>query len=207
MHILFFLCISGAVAAVPVHFLSVEHRKLRARYGKGKGAKIGGALGVLSGYLLFFSLIGVWLSPQPRFVIPVLPNSRVAIPAFNFSVPLIHLIASVLFILPGTWLLIDSVRALSIKVSESHRPEKVVAAGVYAAVRHPQYLGWLSVHLGASFLLSARYSLVCTPFVAGLLYLLAAKEEKELSGEFGEDYEEYKRKVPMLVPGFRKKQD
>ncbi len=200
MYIPFFICVIGAVVAVPIHYLSVEHVKFQARYGKEKGAKITEILGLLSGYLLFLALIGVWLAPQPRFVIPIFHDASVTIPAVDLSVPLVHLIFFIIFVLLGFWLLIDSVRGLSIQVSESHKPEKVITAGIYATVRHPQYLGWFASHLGFTFLFSGWYSLLFTPVVVVLLYLLARKEEQELIREFGKQYEEYQGKVPMLIP-------
>ncbi len=65
MYILFFICVLGVIAALPIHFLSVEHLKLHGKYGKEKGAKISEIYGRLSANLLFFSLIGIWFSPQP----------------------------------------------------------------------------------------------------------------------------------------------
>lgn len=204
MYILFLICILGVIAAVPIHFLSVEHLKFQEKYGKEKGAKISEIYGRLSANLLFFSLIGIWLLPQPRFITPFFENTSVTIPVINFSILLIHIIISAPFILLGVWLLINSVKGLSRKVSETHRPEKVITTGIYTVVRHPQHLGWLSTHVGFTFLLSALYSLLFTPFLVGLLYLISKKEEKELTREFGREYEEYKRKVPMFIPKFGK---
>lgn len=204
MYILFFLCILGVIAAVPIHFLSVEHLKFQDKYGREKGARISGILGRLSANLLFFSLIGIWFSPQPRFFTPVFENTSVTIPVTNFPIPLIHLIISVPFDLLGVWLLINSVKGLSRRVSETHRPEKVITTGIYAVVRHPQHLGWLSTHVGFTFLLSALYSLFFTPLLVILLCLISKKEEEELTREFGKEYEEYKRKVPMFIPRFGK---
>jgi len=87
-----------------------------------------------------------------------------------------------------------------LKVAETHRAEKVVTTGVYSIIRHPQYLGSLLAHLAISILLSAQYSLFITPFLMVYIYLISWKEEKELINEFGKDYEDYKAKVPMLIP-------
>ncbi len=204
MYILFFICVIGVIAAVPIHFQSVEHLKFQEKYGKEKGVKISEIYGRLSANLLFFSLIGIWFSPQPGFITPIFENTSITIPVINFSIPLINLMIAVLFVLSGVWLLIKSVRELSRIVSETHRPEKVIATGIYTIVRHPQHLGWLLTHIGFSFLLSAWYSLLITPLIAGLFYLISRKEEKELTREFGKEYEAYKRRVPMFIPGFGK---
>jgi len=200
MYILFFIFALGVVVALPLYFLSVEHVKLQERYGKQKGTKIGERFGRISADLLFFSLIGIWFSPQPGFIVPVFQNLFVRVPVINFPIPLFHLIIFVSFVLPGVWFLIQSVKGLSRKVSETHRAEKVVSTGIYATVRHP-HTGWFLVHLGFCFLLSGWYALLSTPFIFILLYLISRKEEEaELTKDFGEEYEKYKKKVPMFVP-------
>ena len=37
-----------------------------------------------------------------------------------------------------------------------------------------------------------------------LVYVISKKEEEELIKEFGKEYENYKKKVPMLIPRLRK---
>lgn len=89
-------------------------------------------------------------------------------------------------------------------MAETHRTDKIVTTGVYSIVRHPQHLGALLAHAGISFLLSAWYSLLFTPLMIVLIYLISRKEEEELIKEFGKEYEDYKKRVPMLIPKFRK---
>jgi protein-S-isoprenylcysteine O-methyltransferase Ste14 len=100
----------------------------------------------------------------------------------------------------GAWLGIKGVAETTLQVAETHRPEKVVTTGVYSIVRHPQYLGGLLAHVGFSFLLSGWYSLLSTPLVVTGVYLISRKEETELTREFGQEYLDYKRKTPMLLP-------
>jgi protein-S-isoprenylcysteine O-methyltransferase Ste14 len=188
---------------VPLHFLSVERLRLRSRYGEKLGTLLGDALGMVSGWGLFLFWIGVWLSPQPRFVIPVLKSPPVFIPYSKLPIPLLHLAVSVPFLVSGFWLGMRGVLEITLKVAETHRAERVVTTGVYSVVRHPQYLGGLLAHLGISVLLSAWHSLLFTPLVVLLNYLIAWKEEVELVREFGAEYEEYRRTVPMLIPRLR----
>ena len=202
MYILFFIFVIGVIAAVPFLFFSYEHVRLWEKYGKEKGAKIGEIYGSISGDLIFISFIGIFLSPQPRFIVPVFQNLFILVPVINFSIPLSHLIISIPFVWLGVWLLINSVRGLSRKVSETHGVEKVVTTGIYSIIRHPQHLGWFLVQIGFTFLLSGWYALLASPLIFGLLYLISRKEEVELSKEFGKEYEEYKRRVPMFIPGF-----
>ena len=200
MYIWFFICVLGAFAVIPLHFLSVEHLKLQNRYGKEKGTKVGEIYGLISGWGFFFFWIGIWVSPQPRFSIPILQNLSVLVPVVNFSIPLFYLIISVFFLIPGVWLAIHGVKKVTLRVAETHRTEKLVTTGVYSIVRHPQHLGALLAHVGISILFSAWCSLLFTPMKVVLIYLISRKEEEELIKEFGKEYEDYKKKVPMLIP-------
>jgi len=184
--------------------LSVEHHKLQERYGKEKGIKIGKIYGLISGWGFFFFWIGIWVSPQPRFTIPLLQNLPVVIPVVNFSIPLLHLTFCAVLLIPGAWLAIKGVKEVTVKVAETHRTDKIVTTGAYSIVRHPQHLGALLAHVGISFLFSAWYSLLFTPVMVVLIYLISIKEEKELIREFGKEYVDYKKKVPMLIPRLEK---
>jgi protein-S-isoprenylcysteine O-methyltransferase Ste14 len=205
MYIWFFISVFGAIAMIPLHFLSVEHLKLQERYGKEKGTKIGDIYGLISGWTFFFFWIGIWTSPQPRFTVQILKNLSVLLPVVDFSIPLLHLIICIPFLIPGAWLAIDGVKETTLKAAETHRTEKIVTTRVYSIVRHPQYLGGLLAHVGISFLLSAWYSLLSTALMVVLIYLVSRKEEEELIREFGKEYEDYKKKVPMLIPKLRRK--
>ena len=204
MYIWFFICILGAIATILLHFLSVEHLKLQDKYGKEKGTKIGEVYGLISGWGFFFFWMGIWGSSQPRFAVPILQHLSVLLPIVNFSIPLLHLIICIPFLILGAWLAINGVKETTLKAAETHRTEKIVTRGVYSIVRHPQYLGGLLAHVGISFLLSAWYSLLSTPLMAVLIFLISKKEEEELIREFGKEYEDYKEKVPMLTPRLRR---
>ena len=203
MYIWFLFCALVVIAITPLHFLSVEHLKLQEKYGKNKGTKIGETLGLISGWGFFFFWIGIWVSPQPRFAVQILHNKSVLVPVVNFSIPLFHLIISIPFLVLGAWIAIKGVKEVTLKVAETHKTEKIVTTGVYSIVRHPQYLGALLAHVGISILLSATYSSLFTPLMVILIYLISRKEEKELTKEFGKEYENYKKKVPMLIPKLR----
>ncbi|UCC20477.1 MAG: isoprenylcysteine carboxylmethyltransferase family protein, partial [Promethearchaeota archaeon] len=189
---------------VPIHFLSVEHLKLQKKYGKNKGTKIGDILGLISGWGFFMFWFGVWLSPQPKFFIPLLQNFILIIPILNLSMSLFHMFISIPFIIIGAWFGIGSVKVTTLKVAETHRAEKVVSSGLYSRIRHPQYFGGIISHIGITILLSSYFSLITTPVIILLNLLISWKEEKELIKEFGKDYEDYKKKVPMFFPKLKK---
>ncbi len=74
----------------------------------------------------------------------------------------------------------------------------VVDTGLYGIVRHPQYLGCMSMML-ASILVSQHWlsAIVGVP-MALWLYTEIPKEEKGLIIRFGDDYRRYMERVPRL---------
>jgi protein-S-isoprenylcysteine O-methyltransferase Ste14 len=200
MYIWFFISLFGFIAIILPYFLSLEHLKLEEKYGKEKGKNIGEICGVISGWGFFLFWFGIWFSPQSRFTIPIFQDLSIQPPVVNLTIPLLHLLIFIPFFVVGAWFGIKGVTETTLKVAETHRPARIVTTGVYSIVRHPQYLGGLIAHIGFSFLLSALYSLLSTPLIAALIYLISRKEEDELTKEFGEEYAGYKKKVPMLLP-------
>jgi protein-S-isoprenylcysteine O-methyltransferase Ste14 len=82
----------------------------------------------------------------------------------------------------------------------------VIRKGVFSRVRHPMYLGALSLYLG---LLVSTFSLVATGIWVLIIifyYFNSKHEEKLLLDKFGKDYEDYRKEVPMLIPRIRRKQ-
>ena len=203
MYIWFFICVISMFIAVALHFKSVEHIKLKKKYGRERGVKIGKIYGTISGTMEFTFLLGLWISPQPRFIIPILSN--LSIPIFNLSTPILHLMISLPLTILGAWIAIKGVKSTGLEAAETHcTPKKLETTGAYSIVRHPQYLGWILAHIGMSVLLSVWYSMFFTPILISLIYLISKKEEDELVKEFGKEYEDYQKKVPMLVPKFWK---
>jgi protein-S-isoprenylcysteine O-methyltransferase Ste14 len=85
-------------------------------------------------------------------------------------------------------------------------PAWLITTGVYAHVRNPMVVAGILIGEGLGFLLgSLSLILIFIPLLTllGALYLKAV-EERELELRFGQEYLEYKSRVPMLIPGFRR---
>jgi len=81
----------------------------------------------------------------------------------------------------------------------------LVTSGVYGFVRHPQYFGLMITTLGMLIAWPTFLTAAMWPMLTLLYYRLAADEEKEMEQKFGEEYRDYKRKVSMFVPFYRRK--
>ena len=78
--------------------------------------------------------------------------------------------------------------------------EELVIDGLYADVRHPQYLGFLVLTFGMLIQWSTLPTLLMWPLLVVLYFRLAKQEEKEMEAKFGDKFKEYKGKVPMFLP-------
>jgi methanethiol S-methyltransferase len=78
-----------------------------------------------------------------------------------------------------------------------------VTPGPYRWVRHPLYVGWLMAFWGTPVMSVAHLG-----FALGMtIYILIAirYEEADLVDYHGESYRQYKNRVPMLIPLFRRR--
>ena len=78
--------------------------------------------------------------------------------------------------------------------------KKLLTAGVYSYVRHPQYAGLFLVTIGFLFQWPSMTTLIMWPILMWSYYRLAMKEEKDVEKIFGKQYEEYRKKVPAFLP-------
>jgi protein-S-isoprenylcysteine O-methyltransferase Ste14 len=88
--------------------------------------------------------------------------------------------------------------------SAEGRKDRLLTNGAYRAVRHPRYLS-AGIGVVANALIinyAGVYVLVLLLFPAG--YVMLMFEERELVDRFGEQYRQYQREVPQIIPRFRK---
>ena len=77
---------------------------------------------------------------------------------------------------------------------------KVVKNRVYAIIRHPQYSGRMLFSISITLWNPAWFNVLLSIIIIILTYRWTYAEDKSLIDKFGEEYENYKRKVPRLNP-------
>ena len=91
------------------------------------------------------------------------------------------------------------------EVYRARKEGRLVTDGLYAFVRHPQYLGLLIGLLGEGVVhWPTIFSVALFPIIAVVYFFLARKEERAMLVQFGDDYRRYMSRVPMIVPGWGK---
>jgi protein-S-isoprenylcysteine O-methyltransferase Ste14 len=108
----------------------------------------------------------------------------------------------------STWIAFQHWRHLSIATMvgipelspTGQRKGKLLQDGIYRVVRHPRYLSaGLGVIANALFIdYLGIYVLIFVLFPLGFLMLVF--EERELLDRFGEEYRQYQREVPRIIP-------
>ncbi|MBI4639181.1 MAG: isoprenylcysteine carboxylmethyltransferase family protein, partial [Candidatus Tectomicrobia bacterium] len=81
------------------------------------------------------------------------------------------------------------------------RRQEAVTGGLYAVVRHPQYVGLAIVGLGTLLLWPRFLVLVMYITMLFLYYFLACWEEEQCVQKFGESYRTYQESTGMFFPG------
>ncbi len=122
-------------------------------------------------------------------------------------------IAVILYAITG-WLEMKTWRQLSIPIAVG-LPEvsrtaqgngKLLKDGAYRIVRHPRYLSAGIGVVANSFIINhvGMYVMILLVFPAGFVMLMF--EERDLVDRFGEEYRQYQREVPKIIPRFGKPQ-
>ena len=111
----------------------------------------------------------------------------------------------------SAWLAVAAIRelgqqwSLQARVLDNH---KLITSGVYDLVRHPIYTAMLGMLIATGLVISHWIVLG-----AAILIFLAGTEvrtrleEKLLAEAFGEQFEEWRSRVPKLIPSIRRATD
>ncbi len=107
-----------------------------------------------------------------------------------------HLLSN-LFIVGGFFLLASAWRVLY----EAQRARRLATTGIYARMRHPQYVAFVLIMFGFLLQWPTLLTLVMFPVLVVMYAYLSRKEEADMEAQFGEEYRQYAARTPRFVPG------
>jgi methanethiol S-methyltransferase len=105
-------------------------------------------------------------------------------------------IASNLFILAGFWLLASAWSVLY----AAQREHRLATTGVYARLRHPQYVAFVFILFGFLLQWPTILTAAMFPILLVMYGYLAKREEAEMRAEFGDAYRSYAARTPRFFP-------
>lgn len=112
-------------------------------------------------------------------------------PHFN----VLHILSNILIF--AGFIMLSSAWSVLFKAQKKHT---LAIHGLYARIRHPQYVGFIVIMIGFLLQWPTIVTLVMFPILVVVYARLAVSEEKEMEKEFGSKYVEYKRKTPAFIP-------
>ena len=99
------------------------------------------------------------------------------------------------FLLAGAWNVLY----------KAQRTHTLAMTGLYAYLRHPQYMGFILIMAGFLLQWPTLLTLLMFPILVVMYARLARREEREVQAEFGEVYARYAAKTPAFFPRLRRK--
>ena len=107
----------------------------------------------------------------------------------------IHIAAN-LFIVVGFVMLSSAWKVLH----AAQKSRTLATTGLYSKVRHPQYIGFVSIMFGFLLMWPTLLTLIMFPILLLMYHQLGKSEEKTMIKEFGKKYETYKQNIPAYIP-------
>ncbi|MFV1984031.1 MAG: isoprenylcysteine carboxylmethyltransferase family protein [Thiohalomonadales bacterium] len=85
----------------------------------------------------------------------------------------------------------------------ARQKNQLITTGLYRFVRHPQYTGLFIGLFGEGVVhWPTLFSVAILPVIILAYYFLARNEEKKVLEQFGDQYRDYQKQVPMFIPQF-----
>jgi protein-S-isoprenylcysteine O-methyltransferase Ste14 len=150
-------------------------------------------------FIVFFSLIGIFYTPWLALI--SLPMANVVINGIIMSgTPIIKIAVNYsAYFLVGSGLAVYII-GLYYLLSHTSKENSILKRGLYAKVRHPQYLGIMIWTLGFSILGWRIINYLVWVVLCYSYMLLIENEESDLIKLYGSEYGEYFNRVPSILP-------
>ncbi len=111
---------------------------------------------------------------------------------------MIAMLVGYAFLFVGIGLFIQGWRELY----RAHQDHRLATDGLYSFVRHPQYTGLFVGLFGEGVVhWPTIFSVTLFPVIVLVYTLLAYREERKMLEQFGDEYRNYQKRVPMFFPG------
>jgi protein-S-isoprenylcysteine O-methyltransferase Ste14 len=112
-------------------------------------------------------------------------------------------LASFVLIGGGFWFISTGWKLLHAAQQE----HKLATGGIYARMRHPQYVGFILVMFGFLLQWPTLLTLAMFPVLVVMYVRLAHHEEQDALREYGDEYRRYMAQVPGFFPHLRQRAD
>ena len=86
----------------------------------------------------------------------------------------------------------------------AQRQGTLATTGLYARMRHPQYVGFVLIMFGFLLQWTTLVTLLMFPILVWMYGRLAMAEEKEMRARYGALYDAYASRTPRFLPSLRK---
>jgi len=156
-----------------------------------KSASLGIFLQMIGYFLVFFQ------PPWQPFLPPVA--------ALSGKAGVVYGVVTVGIAAMSGWLIESAVRtlgkqwALRARLVEGHQ---LITVGPYAHIRNPIYTGMLGMLIATGLATEHWIAMIAAIVIFAIgMVIRVRSEEKLLRAEFGDEFEEYARRVPAVVPG------
>ena len=83
---------------------------------------------------------------------------------------------------------------------EAQKSHKLAKVGIYARLRHPQYVAFIAIMFGFLLQWPTLPTLVMFPILTFMYVRLALREEKTAAAEFGDEYQRWAAVTPRFLP-------
>ena len=106
-----------------------------------------------------------------------------------------HILSNV-FIFGGFWVLAAAWNVLY----QAQRERRLATTGLYARMRHPQYVGFVMIMFGFLLQWPTILTLAMFPVLVLMYGYLAKREEEDMIRQFGQEYRQYAARTPRFFP-------
>jgi protein-S-isoprenylcysteine O-methyltransferase Ste14 len=144
--------------------------------------------------IIFLVFTAVWITDSFFFKYSSFPNNYIP-PAVQVSFGAVILIISGYLVMAGMRGVFGEVREKPV----------LVRKGIYGVIRHPIYLSEMLAYLGLLFFSTSLAAVGVWIISIAFFHYISRYEEKVLLAQFGDEYRQYMKDVPMYIPRLRRR--